>query len=412
MAELSRRGFLQAGAAGVLSRSLASADEPSRHVKRVAAINSVYRKSSHAYHIAGRFLHGYSIEGFHHQPPFKLVRMLNDQSPANDLSPELARRFGFERCRTVAEALGGATGLDVDAVLLIIEHGDYPTNEVGQILYPRHRLFMEVVEVFRRSKRAVPVFCDKHLSYHHKLAAEMVAAARRLGFGLMAGSSLPVTWRRPDLDPPLGTPFTEALVCHPGGIEVYGFHGLETLQCLMERRAPAETGVRAVTCLRGPAVWKAGDAGLWSWELLEAALARSPTRDIGGVRDNASDPVAILVEYRDGARGAALNLTGHVSDITFAARLKGRRQPVSTLFDLPAAPGANYFNALVYNIEKLFATGVSPYPVERTLLTSTVLDFSMHSLAAGGKRLEDPALHVGYKPAASSGHFRGRETDE
>lgn len=405
---LSRREFMGAGLALAAGPALASQAQP---VKRIAAINTVYHLRSHAYHIAGRFLHGYPIEGKHHQPPFKLVRMYNDQYPAGDLSRGLAKKFGFELSRNVAEALGGAGGLDVDGVLLIGEHGDYPLNELGQQLYPRHKLFMEIVEVFRKSGKTAPVFNDKHLSYDHKLAGEMVAAARELKFGFMAGSSLPVTWRRPEIEPEIGTPFTEAVVCCYGGAERYGFHGLETLQCMMERRAAEEPGVVAVTALRGKAVWKAGDEGAWSWELLREAFARCPSLNIGDVRDNVADPIAYLLEYADGARGAVLILPEHVADFAFAGRVKGRREPVSANFYLPDPPGAKYFDALTYNIEKLFATGVPPYPVERTWLTSNVLDFGMRSLVAGGKRMEDPALRIRYVPPKDSGFFRGRITD-
>ena len=41
--------------------------------------------------------------------------------------------------------------------------------------------------------------------------------------------------------------------------EVYFFHALETLQCMMERRKGGETGVRHVTMLTGDDVWKAGE---------------------------------------------------------------------------------------------------------------------------------------------------------
>jgi hypothetical protein len=379
--------------------------------RRIAAVNTVYRKLSHAYHICGRFLHGYLKDGFHHQPPFRLVRMYNDQHPANDLSRGLAERHGFELSRAVADALGGEHDLDVDAVLLIAEHGDYPKNELGQVLYPRHRLFMEIMEVFRKSGRSVPVFNDKHLSYDHKLAREMMTAARERKAPLMAGSSLPVTWRVPDIEPPLDTPFTEALVCCYDGVESYGFHGLETLQCMLERRPGAETGVRAVTALEGDAVWKALDDGRLSRELLDAALARSPSRDIGDIRRNALRPVAFLVEYRDGTRGAVVNIDGHVADFTFAARIKGRNRPLAMLFYLPAPPGANFFNPLVFNIEGFFATGIAPYPIERTLLTTTVLDFAMRSLKSGGQRFEDPSLAITYAPPPATGFFRGRPTE-
>lgn len=414
-----RRDFLAAasaaGTAAATGRLLpAFAAEPastSRPPKRIAAINSVYRIRSHAYHIAGRFVHGYSREGFHHQPPFKLARMYNDQCPANDLSRELCRRHDIELVDTVAEALGKDGGLDVDGVLLIVEHGDYPENEFGQKLYPRFELFQQVVEVFRRNGRAVPVFNDKHLSYDHRKAARMVAWSRELGFPFMAGSSLPVTWRRPDLEPPLGTPLTEGLACYGGSVEPYFFHGLETLQCMLERRRGGETGVRRVACLEGEAVWRAGDAGRWSWKLLEAALARSPSRNYGDVRDNVEHPYAILIEYRDGTKGCVLNLKEHISDFNFAASIRGRGEPVSTCFYLPAPPGAKYFDALTYNIERMFATGKPSYPVERTLLTSTVLDLAMHSLAGGGKPQQSDALDIRYKAPLDSGYFRGRYTD-
>lgn len=405
-------GLAAAGGAALAGTTLgdekpASAAAP----KRLAAINSIYRLKSHAYHIVGRLMHGYSIQGFHHQPPFKVARMYNDQYPDIDLSRELAPRMGFELVKTPTDAVRGPNGLDVDGVLLIIEHGDYPLNHREQVLYPRYEYFMEVMRVFRASGRAVPVFVDKHFSYAHEKAAEMLKVAKELAVPLMAGSSLPVTWRQPDVEPPIGTPFTEALICHAGGVEIYGFHALEILQVMMERRGRRETGIRAVAGLQGKAVWQAGDAGLWSWDLLESALRRSPSRNIRDPRANVPNPFAILVEYRDGSRGACLNLPEQVSDMTFAAKIKGRAEPLSTHFVLPAPPGARFFDPLTFNIEKFFNTGKSPYPVERTYLTTVALDFAMRSRAEGGKRMENPALHVEYVPPESSGYFRGAFTD-
>jgi len=409
---MTRRAFL-GGAAGALAAGCAGpAPESSRPPsKRVAAINTVYYLRSHAYHIAGRFIHGYPVNGVHHQPDWKLVRMFNDQYPANDLSRALAEKKDFEIAKTIGDALGGEKGLDVDAVLLIGEHGNYPNNEIGQKLYPRHRLFMEIAAYFRKCGKSVPVFNDKHLSYDHKLAREMVDVSRELKFGFMAGSSLPVTWRRPEIEPPIGTPLVEGLCCGYSSGEAYAFHSLETLQVMMERRAAKEPGVKSVVGLRGAEVWKAGDDGRWSWDLLEAALSRSPSRNYGDPRDNVANPFAILVEYLDGARGAILHLDEHVQDFTFAGRVEGQKELLSSLFELPQPPGARYFSALSWNIEKLFRTGVSPTPVERTLLTGTVLDFAMRSFAAKGEKLTDPALAVSYAAPADSGFMRGKATD-
>ena len=396
------------------------ARSPTSRLPRVAAINSIYRLRSHAYHIAGRFIHGYTRDDFHHQPPFQLARMYNDQYPQDDMGRDVCARHGIELSKTVAEALGmgagagGAGMLDVDAVLLIIEHGEYPLNEFRQIQYPRYELFAQILDVLKKAGRSVPVFVDKHLSYDHQLAAKMVAASRELKFGLMAGSSLPVTWCRPEIEPPLETPFREGLVCfgfERGTPEIYLFHALETLQCMLERRSHGETGVKSVTTLQGDAVWKAADEGHWSWKLLEAALSRCPSNNTGPIRENVREPLAVLVEYRDGTRGAVLNLVEQVSDFGFAGSVTGRAEPFSTCFYLPSPPGARFFDTLTYNIEKLFATGKSPYPVERTLLTSTVLDLAMHSMHEQGRTMTGSALEIEYQPPRDSGFFRGAYVD-
>src|SRR6266478_9705567 len=108
--------------------------------------------------------------------------------PKGVRSRALAKEHGFAISKDVAGALTlGGDKLAVDGVLLIGEHGDYPYNNKGQKLYPRFELFQRIVEVFRKSGRSVPVFCDKHLYYDRKRAREMVETAGKLGFGLMAG---------------------------------------------------------------------------------------------------------------------------------------------------------------------------------------------------------------------------------
>ena len=121
----------------------------------------------------------------------------------------------------------------------------------------------------------------------------------------------------------------------------------------------------------------------------------------------ATPATAFLVEYRDGIRGTVLLLNGHIQDFCFAARIKGEAKPASCLFHLPPPPGAKYFDCLVANIEKLFETGQSPYPVERTLLTSGILDAAMESHHRRGARVETPELDVRYTAPADSGFCRG-----
>jgi len=412
---VSRREFLAGSSASLLTGaalSQASASEPvTRPAKpvRVAAINSVFRLRSHAYHIVGRMVHGYTRNGFHHRPALQVVRMLNDQTPKDDLSVDFCQRHNIELCKTVAETLGGDS-LDVDAVVLIIEHGDYPINARQQVLYPRFEYFEQITNHFRKAARSVPVFVDKHLSYDHQKAARMIALSKELKFPMMAGSSLPVTWRQPELDPPLGTPFREGLVTFGfdrGVPEIYFIHALESLQCFLERRKGGETGVKSVQCLRGDAVWKAGDDGRWNWKLCHAALARSPSENVGPLRENVLDPMAILVEYNDGTRGTVINLIEQTSEFSFAGFVEGESDPVSTCLILPPPPAAKFFNPLTWHIEQFFLSGKPTYPVDRTWLTSTMLDLGLQSLQEGSRVLTSPALDIRYQPAADSGFERG-----
>lgn len=418
---ISRRDFISTGIAGSLGAALlpnttatAQTTTPQPSTKRVAALNSIFRLRSHAYHIVGRMVFGFQKDGLHHQPSLKVARMYDDQAPADDLGPSFCRNHAIELVKTPAAALTSSGQLDVDAVALIIEHGDYPVNEFGQILYPRYELFQQIVEVFQKTGKTVPIFCDKHLSYDHKKAAEMVATAKKMGFGLMAGSSLPVTWRVPQIELPLESPVEEAVVCFGydrSHAEIYLFHALECLQCMLERRKGGETGVKSVVCLQGDAVWKACDDGRISWPLVVEAIGRSPSANVGPIRENVLKPLAILIEYADGTRGAVLNLIEAVADNCFAARVKGQTDPVSFYFDLPLPPGARFFDPLTWHIEQFFHTGKPPYPVERTLMTSTVLDLALHSLKDGSKPVESPALAIKYQPPISSGFFRGPQAD-
>jgi hypothetical protein len=310
--------------------------------------------------------------------------------------------------------------LAVDGVLLIGEHGDYPYNDKGQKLYPRYEMFQKIVEVFRKSKRSTPVFCDKHLSYDRRKAREMVETAKKVGFPLFAGSSLPVTWRRPEVELPLASKIEEAVVVSRGELEIFGIHSLEALQCMVERRTKGQQGVKAVTYLEGDAVWKAGDNGVWSWDLVEQALSPSPSRNCGDMRENCRQysqfpgrdplrkgPVAFVIEYRDGLKATVLVLNGQTDDTTFAARVKGEKKPVSTLFYLPPPPGAAFLEALTSHIEVFLATRKTPYPVERTLLTGGILDWALQSRVEKGKRLETMDLDIEYEPPKDSGFMRG-----
>lgn len=394
-------------------------DAASGRRKRLAVVTTLWTYRSHAWHMAERFLHGYPLEGSWRRPDIEVVSAYVDQRPEGDLAGKRAEEFGFKIYPSVAEALrcGGAK-LDVDAVLLIGEHGNYPVNAIGQKQYPRYELFQRITDVFREDGRATAVFNDKHLSWNFAWAKQMVETSRTMKFPFLAGSSLPVTWRMPAIDLPYDAQVEEALVVAMGATDIYDFHALETLQCMVERRRGGETGVVAMHALRGDSVWKALEAGDWAkggWDprLFEACLSRSHTLTqpdtfshryptLAQMRAWVKDPVAYRCEYADGLKATMLLMNGLVDDFTFAARLKGQSQPLSTLFQLPPNPNVVYSAALMSQVERMIQTGRAPYPVERTLLTSGLVAAGLQSLAAGQRRIETPHLNVRYEAPRES----------
>jgi hypothetical protein len=414
---MNRRTFLSLAAAGL--SSCASSVTP-EGPKRIAVVTTIYRYLSHAQHMADRFLVGYPYDGLWHQPDMKIVSLYVDQHPDGDQSEERAKEFGFKVYPTIAEALRcGGDKLACDAVLLIGEHGDYPTNDIGQKLYPRYEFFKQIVKVFEEDGRAVPVYNDKHLSYSFEKAKEMVEDSKRLRFPMLAGSSLPVTWRLPDIELPLGCEIEDALMVGVGGSDPMDYHALEAMQCMVERRKGGETGVKRVEMIEGDAVWKAGEEGRWSKELLTSAISRSDTPlgfseqdsrtydmvGSGEIMKLVEKPAAYFIERNDGLRTTLLMLNGAVRDYNLACKVKGMEGLQSLQFLLTPTPNVTYSACLVHGIEEMFATGAAPYPVERTLIVSGALEACLKSRKAGTP-LDTPYLDVTYQAPEGSHHCR------
>lgn len=423
---LDRRTFLGVLGTGFAAGKLLApntfaraADAGDQSRKRLAVVTTEWRYYSHAWHMAERFLVGYPHQGKWHHPPFEVVAAYVDQFPENDLARKRSEEFGFPIYASIAEALRcGGDDLAVDAVLIIGEHGNYPKSEFQQTQYPRYEFFKQTTDVFREDGRAVPVFNDKHLSWKWDWAAEMVDISRELDFGFAAGSSLPVTWRMPSIDLPYGAEVEEMLCVAIGGIDSYDFHALEVIQCMAERRKGGETGVVAVQAQRGDAVWHGMESGNWAgggWDpqLFEACLSRSQTLVqpetyshrypmAEQIREWVSEPISYRIEYVDGTKATMLLMNGLVGDFTFAARLKGESEPLSTLFYLPPTPNVTYSAELMSKAEATFLTGKSPCPIERTLLTSGLVEAGCQSLGKEQKRLETPYLDVRYKAPQES----------
>jgi hypothetical protein len=411
---ISRRSFLAASTGAALAPELWSADPPARRI-RVAAVYTVFRHRSHAQNILENFLQPYLFNGKIVDPGMDVVSFYADQRvPEGDRTDEVARKFKIPVHKTIREALtlGGKT-LACDAVLLIGEHGNYPVNKLGQIEYPRKRFFDEIVAVVRDSDRPVPVFNDKHLSYRWDWSKEMYDTAKKHRIPLMAGSSVPLGQRVPELELPAEPEVEHIISVHGGPPEIYDFHAFEVLQSLIEGRKGGETGISSVEFLKGDAMWKAGDAGRWPVALAKAAMSAELGEKVGNLRepiagDMPADPHVLLITYKDGLKATVLKLGRNSNRWNVAVKLKKEAEPRRMkIFNGPWG-NRNLFMALSHAIQDFFRTGKPLYPVERTLLASGVVDAAMHS-AADGKPVATPHLELRYEAK----DFRAfRETGE
>ncbi len=417
----SRRRFLQAAAAGanagfafatsgLAANRLPPAFAPPKRL-RVAAVVTEFSYRSHAHVILENFLEPYLFNGKLTSSGMDVVSLYVDQVPPGELSREIASKYRIPIYQTIAEALcRGGKQLAVDAVLSIGEHGKYPVNHKAQTEYPRKRFFDEIVAVFQASKRVVPVFSDKHLSYRWDWAKEMYDTARRLKIPLMAGSSVPLAQRTPALEVPSGARVEEAVSIHGGGVESYDIHGLEVLQSMVEGRRGGETGVARVQFLEGEALWNAAKEGRWSPEIAAAALAAKPIVGfppaVELLRPNAGTPGSnrpfishgILVSYCDGTRGTMLSAGITGIRWYFGCRLAGDTASRGTSFYVGPWQNRNLFKALSHAIQTHFRQRRAPYPVERTLLTTGILDAAMDSRIRAGAAQETPQLSFSYVP--------------
>jgi hypothetical protein len=369
--------------------------------KRIAAVVTEYRHNSHADVIVSRLLLTHTLDEKGERPNLKLVSLYTDQVPASDTSRKWAKKFGVPIYKTVEETLTLGTGkLAVDGVLLVAEHGKYPKNASGNTIYPKRRLFDAVQKVFRKTGQTVPVFVDKHLADNWADAKWLHETARELKVPLMAGSSLPVLWRYPPADVKRGVKLKEIVAVSYHTLDAYGYHALEMVQCLVERRAGGETGVKRVRCLSGEAVWRAMDAGMFDRKLLDAALkrlkhspiTRQPKRPL---RELVKAPDMFVIEYRDGLKAFVLTLNGAVSEWGVAWKTAAGAQKSTTFWTQEARPYM-HFTYLVKGTEKMFHTGKPTWPAERTLLTSALLDALLISKSKNGAAMPTDYLDFKY----------------
>lgn len=396
----SRREFLAASAALMVPRLLPAAQAP-RRIK-VAAIYTVLRLRSHAHNILESFLKPYLFRGQVVESGVDVVSLYADQRvPEGDENDDTARRYKIPMYKTIRDALTlGGKELAVDAVLSIGEHGDYPMNGLGVIEYPRKRFFDEIVAVMKQSNRFVPMFNDKHLSYRWDWAKEMADTCKANRIPFLAGSSVPLAQRNPDLELPIDCSIEEAVSVHGGPPEVYDFHAFEVLQSHIERRKGGETGIRSVEFLSGDALFQAAQQGRFSLDLARRALSQEFGDKIPDLRrpfpnEKPQEPHGVLLTYKDGLKATVLKLGQKSTRWQFACKLAGEREPRACSYYVGPWGNRNLFMGLSNAILDCFKTGRPGYPVERTLLASGMLEAAMRS-KADQKPLQTPHLEFAY----------------
>ncbi len=365
--------------------------------KSVAAVVTVYGPGSHADVIVGKILEGWEQDGGP-GPALKLASLYVEQFPDDDLSRSLTRKHGVPMFDTIERAVTvDGNSIPVDGVISIAEHGDYPWNDLGQHLYPRRRFFKEITDAFRKFERVVPVFSDKHPGPVWEDAKWMYDRACEMNVPFMAGSSLPVSFRKPVIEVPMGSRIDAAVGIGYDGLDIYGSHALDSYQCIVERRSGVETAVKSVQFVEGDAVWKVLDDGIVSRALFDAAMSVVPRANGSVSYRQAPRESLILFECEDGFLGAQFMLQS-VNRTAVAVKLKGQKDLMATQFEERTEPQHPHFAYLLKGIEQMMHTGRPAYPVERSVLTSGILDRALQSRAQGGKKLATPELAIRYQP--------------
>lgn len=375
---------------------------------RIAVLCTSWFENSHAEVLVPRLHAGFTLDGASVESSLTVASVYLEQvggAETVDRGLDYLREHRIPRALSIGEALAsGGTGVNVDGVVIIGEHGDYEVNEFGQQLYPRRRFFDAAVAAMVAAGRTVPVFNDKGISYSTTDAVEMVETSRRLGFAFGAGSTIPLSWRSPQSAAlPLSTPLTAAVLVGFGPTERYGFHGLEGLQAHVERREGGETGVSSVEMhdVTGQNLSSLSDRV--NVPLLREAVAEFALSPTEHERALASASIVIDVEYRDGLRAQVVLLSDVVRQ--FAIACEGPTTRFSCQMWLQGAPENGHFSFLAAQIDELMTSGRAPIPIERTLLTTGILDAAMQSITTG-VRVPTPLLDIAY-PAADRAHGTG-----
>jgi hypothetical protein len=404
---LTRREMLamagMAGAAAFTESAFGAIPPAQARPPRLACLVSYWgAPNSHADWIVDKLMDGYWWKGAHTASRVEVVSVYLNQFDTSVLGQKVCKAKNIPIFKTVGEAVTlGGKELAVDGVVIIGEHGNYPTNLKGQWLLPRWWMYQQVMKVFEESRRSVPVFNDKHLSYNWDEAKWMYDKSRELGFPLTGGSSIPAYFRKPEIELAVDTPIRNSIVLGGTADEGALFHCVDTLQAFVDRRRGGETGVKSVQCIRGPETWQWVARTPWAANLLEA-VRRQFALNTGHFQAE-KRPNVCIVEYNDGTNAAVIS--GSDVGWTYAGEIEGQKEP--TIVSMLGWPGpfSQYHasNAHSHWLIEMMLTKKEPFNAERLLLATGITDYNMDSCwqdgrySAVGRRIETPFLNMKYR---------------
>ena len=392
-----------AGLATLTGISSSALGQTQQKMPRIAVLATFWGATrSHADWLVNKLIDGYWWQGAYVPPRVEVVSLYLHQHDTSLLGQKVAKAKGIPIFKSITEAVTlGGKELAVDGVVIVGEHGDYPTDLKGHWLLPRWWMYNQVVRVFEKSKRSVPVFNDKHLSYNWDDAKWMFDKSRELGFPLTGGSLLPVYYRKPEIELDIDTPIKHSIVVGATPDEGAIFHCIELLQAFVERRKGGETGVKSIQSIRGPEAWIWVKRNDWASKLLDS-VAKSLDRKPGYFQEVPQTNICII-EYNDGTKAAIIG--SRESSWTYAGEIEGQNEPTIVSLLGFAGPFDQYHasNAQPHWITEMMLTKKEPFNAERLLLTTGITNQYMESnwegskYSAVGRRIETPFLNMTYR---------------
>jgi len=360
-----------------------------RALRKITFVVEEFGVGTPAQQLLDRFLIGYPHEGAFRK--LEGCRVALHLAPPEAADAEITRRvqdFGLDRESNLERAIA-----DADAVVIIgREHMCVPSETL-------------LKSVLQNAAANTACFVHGVLAPTLQSAKEMVALAESRHILLTAGTATAVTYRLPDVDVPMGVPLQEALIVVQGAYPVAEVEALHGLLPVIERRRNGESGVKRIRFFQGRDIWQAGERGVWPQSLLASALSRSdrpqgdPVADgrtqdllgLGRVPQLAQHPRCWILEHRDGLRSTLLDLDGVVADFNFAVQTNAG-QIISAQLHRPPGPAQHQFSRLAAVLETFFRTGKPPWPIQRNLLVTGLLEAFVQGSARKDKSIETPEL--------------------